>query len=355
MRVTIAVCACLIIAASVSAQPLVEDDFESYTPGAVACDTFTAGVWDFCNQGGSPGASCDLSVVTSIDGYSGSIPSGSQLLRMEADSTSFQTECTLRIFGGADYIPASVWLSTTVYIRSGGTSNAGSTNRFMKFWYPCDGDYPCGAESSSGSWIFGLGRNINAPLDVDEDNSPSPSGWAADDMVFEVRSNTRGTVSLGGTASLGQTSLSEWLHADRMNVMTLHMDNSTAGACHYRGWVGEFGSALTLVMDLEGGQSYEGNAFTCDFSAVGAVGHTQLSFISTIPNNNSTGVVLDMYFDDPTVASASSDLPAYAQPDYAPASSPVRLRIRGADLAWLMVAAVPIVWRRRLRIRGEDQ
>lgn len=339
----------LLVESGPASAQVVTDRFDSYAAGDVVCEegppqgVMAGSPWQWCKEGPRAGQSCDLSIVSGIAGYSGPMPSGANALRMQADSSSVQTECTLRIGGSHNnYIPANVWLHSAIYIRSAGTSSQGLTNRWMKYWYPCRDPYPCSLGSEGGSWLLGIGRNTNAPFE-----ERSPAGWSADDMVLENRGHTSGTIVWNGTASLGQTSQSEWLKADRWNTLTFNMDNSNEGACRYRAWIAEVGHPPVLVMDWQGGTIVEGFPFTCDMRSVGPVGHQYLSFLSVIPNNNSRGVILDLYLDDVVVTADVADLPAYARPGgpLLPAA-PRNLRIRAADSLALLL--IPVwLWRRR--------
>lgn len=339
----------LCVPAAVSAQVVVADDFERYSAGDTDCATFTGlGPWTFCEEHENPANPCNLSVATIIPGYAGAMPSGAKVLHLQADARQLQTDCTLRTAGNDNsHVPPSVWLHSAVYIRSAGTT---LTARPMKFWYPVRGpSYPCTAGSNDCSWMLQLTRNAYAPFDEDGDGQPTPAGFGPRDLMPVQRDGTAEMISWNGTGALGQTSHSDWLRSDRWNTLTFHMDSST-NTCHYRAWVGRVGGALTPIMDWRGGDIIEGRPFTCDLSVsgTGGMGHRQLSFLTTIPANNTTGTVLDMYFDDVVVAGREQELPAYARPGGGGPvlpSAPRNLRIRAADSLALLL--IPVWWLRR--------
>lgn len=262
----------------------------------------------------------DISIVTSIPGYAGSMPSGANVVRMFADSTAVQTEVGIRIgdpssAGYNAFIPPDFWFQFAWYINNTSGEVSVTTTRPLKIMYPMrshDGTTSCTLASDGCVFILEGTRGDSYNPFNDTSLSAVTDGSmyiAARDMVPSTDASWAGAVP-GDENKLGQTSLAEWIKPGRWNILRCHSDQSNTSAIALDCWIGAMGSPLVQVMNWHGGATVEGSAFTWS-TAISPPGHRVSMITSTVPANNTTGTTLYMYFDDIYYATSESDLPTY--------------------------------------------
>lgn len=325
MVVLLAVLA-LLMASPAEATVIWSQTFESYSAGD-SCTEILAGDSDItdCRQHDDQEAGTNnpssVFIRTSIPGYSGSFPSGSNVMRVFTQSISEQADSGIAIgdSGSAlydNYIPNNVWIQFAWYINNTGAETTVTVNRVLKLIYPCDRPFPCqtGDPVSNNYWLLQCTRGSNSYAPFYDTALTSDTDG---DCYLTFRDNAAnvsspywpGTGSSGIENYLGQTSLSEWIKPGRWNIVRLHFDFSNASGARVDAWIGPMGSALTQVMAWHDDESVEGTTFTWDFTGSG--GHRSIWIPSTQPANNTTGNTHYMYYDDIYVATSESDLPTY--------------------------------------------
>jgi len=305
----------------------IEDDFE-YTANAgasVCTDILASSDWDVCDQTTIAGAAdgCGLSTVTSIPGYTGSMPSGTRALRLHARALSAQTSCHLQYgteVSPTGTIPADAWYQFAIYINydSGSGETSDLTTRAWKMLYPCNGSYPC----TTDYWLVQMGAFNYNPTNEDPNGTPSP-GHA----YLILRDNTEGTIDWDGAApgdenKLGQTSYCDHVEPNTWKIVKFHINTDSTTASSAEAWMADMGGSFCKVMDWRGGTTVSGSAFT--WTVPTARGHRSLAWPTTHPSNNTFGQETWVYYDDFTIATSESDLPTYGSGT--PATPRIRLR-----------------------------
>lgn len=286
-----------------------------------------------CREDYDPGRAPDemyLRIKNAIPGYGGTFPSGSTVLLTRANAVNNQMDPTLGI-GNAEspsyngYIPADHWGQLAMFINnSGAETSVFNSNFSMKMVYPCGNvgsatsGYPCNTGSPMSYYYYlastRKNNSVNPFCDTSLASSTNGETWIAmennDQAGFSSASwaGWTGCTDSGRQSNLGQTNLSEWIKPGRWNIIKWHFWYSS-GACNMQAWIGEMGSALTLVMDWRDGTTVEGSAFTWPCSGDGT--HRAIVFPSTRPSHNTTGDNSWIYIDDQIIATSESDLPVY--------------------------------------------
>jgi hypothetical protein len=295
------------------ARVIKSDDFEGYPSGDVDCSDMLAGGWNSCKEAPTaryPENSSDISIVTSIPGYSGAMCSGSKAMRMYADARIKQTEVHVGNSSGDpkghnNYIPAVAWFQVCVYINYSSSELSTTLGRTMKFFYPCSDIYPC----RDNYWLLEMGTNSYNPF-LASHGDPSRGN-----LYISSQARTTGDPYWASGAQenrhkIGQTSLAEWIKPNRWNVLRCRTDFSDITAAKLDCWIGAKGAVLTNVMSWHGGTPVEGSDFTWTIPV--AKGSRTFRIPTTVPAPNRSGPEIFMYLDDFIIATSEDDLPDYS-------------------------------------------
>ena len=309
----------LLFASPAQAAVIFSQSFDGMTTQSVCATIASEGGFNDCREDEShPHAPGDVSIVESIPGYSGSMPSGAKVMRVHVDANTAQGDAGVQIAGGTiDYIPPDSWIQFAMYVNNFGSELVSNLqNRPMKLLYPCKGSYPCGTDSRAGYFMLQTSTGDSyAPFqDVSLDNNTTGDMWLL------LRDNTEGTPAWMGYAApgdrnkLGQTNLSERIRPNRWNIIRCHMNFTNTAAASAECWIGAKGSALTKVMEWIGGTTVEGESFT--WTIPDATGH-RYAWLPSTQGAGSTEYPQEtfLYFDDYYVATTEGDLPTYTAAD----------------------------------------
>ncbi|OQW32182.1 MAG: hypothetical protein A4E20_03420 [Nitrospira sp. SG-bin2] len=294
------------------ARVIKSDDFERYPSGNVDCAALLAGGWDGCKEAPVvryPENSSDISIVTSIPGYSGAMCSGSKAMRMYADARIKQTDVHVGTGIGDEeqynnYIPAVAWFQVCVYINYSSSELSTTLGRTMKFFYPCADIYPC----RDNYWLLEMGTNSYNPFQASH-GDPSSGNLYISSQARTTGDPYWASGPQENRHKIGQTSLAEWIKPNRWNVLRCRTDFSNITAAKLDCWIGAKGTALINVMSWHGGTPVEGSDFTWTIPV--AKGSRTFSIPTTVPSPNRSGPELFMYLDDFMIATSEEDLPRY--------------------------------------------
>lgn len=295
--------------------------FDGMTTQSACATIASEGGFNDCRENPShPNAPSDVSIVESIPGYAGSMPSGSKVLRVQVDAQTGQGDAGVQLAGGTiDYIPPDAWIQFAMYINNfGAEAPTNLKGRPMKLLYPCKGVYPCGSDTRGGYYMLQTGRTTSYAPHSDTSLAANTDG----DMWLLLRDATEGTPSWegydpGDRGDLGQTNLTERLRPNRWNIVRCHSNFTNTAAASMECWIGAMGSPLTKVMEWIGGTTVESFSFT--WTIPDATGHRY----AWIPSTHGAGTTdfpqyLVTYYDDFYIATSEGDLPTYDAPAAAP-------------------------------------
>lgn len=312
-------------ASATQATVIFSQDFESFAVND-ECTAILAGDGriTLCRDDESAVPPPDLSylrVKNAVAGSSESLPSGSKVLFSRVRTSTVQGDVAIQTGGSAGYLPADFWFQIALYINNTGSEVTNITaSRPFKFFYPCEGSYPCPATwPGSGAYMYFLLQTIKntsgAPLCDTSLNSLTDGS-----MYLFLRDNTvnasspvwdgNGPVCGLPDNYLGQTSIAEWIKPGRWNIIKVHGNFTSSTGANFEAWIGPKGGTLVKVMNWISDTTIEGYAFDWNY-AVGDGSHTNVTLFTSHPVNVALGVDSFMYIDDYYIATSESDLPTY--------------------------------------------
>lgn len=314
----------------------ISDDFEydvSRTD-ANAVETFQAAGWSGAKTegDGEPAANGWLYTVTSaqIEGGCSTLPTtGTRALMIEAkpDTEGGQTDFYLQLGNGASSafdgtIPANLWLQFWVCTPDSGSMQSNRLTR-NKFFYVCNGSYGC----STHLWMLSEVACNYVPGYAEaacSANSPTPEFFWMIGSASGVSTMTWAASGVNPDVNdqWGQNQSADPVPVNAWRLVKMNIDTSGATG-HVRMWMAAPEGAFTLVMDHQHGV----DDITFTYPSPG--GHREVRMPTTVGHASDPTQSYDywMLLDDFTVADSEGDLPTYQSEP----SSPVRLRIRGAD------------------------
>jgi hypothetical protein len=243
-----------------------------------------------------------LYTATSIPGYSGSMPSGSRVLVVEAlprqlagNEEFIQTDFYLQLGredGPRTAIPANVWFQFWIYQAN----TAQQPSRFArrnKWLYPCRSFYPCQNEG----WLFQLGSGGFQPTD-----GPLANQYLGLSDTHDI-DYTLADEYPTNRFKLFQNRSTQQIIANQWTLVKLHMDTSGAQG-RYEGWIKPRGGQWTKVAEWIAGQTPGLNWNIPAGERRG--GHSILRMPTTVNEYDSW-----TYMDDFAMATSEAALPQY--------------------------------------------
>lgn len=259
---------------------------------------------------GDRGARGNLSTVrvSSIPGLVGSAPSPSpRALRLNSNALTEggQTDFYLRLGDGTpNSIPGNVWFQFWLYPNRSGAEQSAFHGR-EKFLYPTQGSaYP----SSDLRWLWMLSTDSYDPSNA-RSLSAGNAYVVSRDAAVSPPNNTLAVEYPGNASKLGQTSIREYIAANRWTLVKIHYDTTSAQGT-YECWMRPQGGAWTKVAEWIGGVT---PGFTWTIPAQNRGGHHQLVMPSTFPGANVTpSANAWIYMQDFAMATDEASLPVYS-------------------------------------------
>lgn len=335
------------------------DDFE-YVANRVD-EGYTAGNNPFITQGGwswaksmqyaEPGSLAYLYTTTSIEGYTGPMPSGNRVLAFNQLSGTYtgQTDSYLRF--GDDYtegvsnpsqldtIPGDIWFQMWIYPQNYG-SEVGYT-RAGKFLYPSRayGTVSVG-DADGAAWLADFGSYNYPPLEI-------MPNTARHDLYLYSRSEF-GAYEAGtgiyhpewaqwywtGTTSadqdiFGQT-VNRPIRQNEWNLIKIHIDMDQPNTGSYEAWIRSYGeqSWTKIVEWIDGASVGDGVVnINPNLHVDGSYGHASFKLFTTFGYDSSdarssTNTDSWIYIDDIVVATSEDALPVYADASGPDTTSP---------------------------------
>ncbi len=207
------------------------------------------------------------------------------------------------VAGNENRIPANVWFQFWHFTNNSGDEQSRVHNRH-KFIYPCSDPYGC----QTNRWRLSLTALTYNPLNQQPFGNPSSNGAA----YLVTRDHSIGTANYslagaGDESKLGQFNTTEYLQANRWQLVKIHFDTSNTASGVFEAWIKPLGSTnFTKVAEWIGGVTPN---FTWTFPAAG--GHRAFRMPTTIGWDNGVGPVW-YYMDDFAMATSEADLPVYS-------------------------------------------
>lgn len=287
--------------------------------------TFAAAGWNgFKDETTQSGQSRGfLSTATSIPGYSGSIPGGGRMLRIEALPTTYgqQTDFYLGLGSGiAGDIPANVWFQHWMYINRSGAEMSAFSGIRNKWLYPKIGGsgsgYPMGNPDTA--WLCNIGSNryegtlnVAAPvagaMTFRTHAEPVSSGVNRAYKTDQVTTGNFQQMTPRGLASEND----HWLFPNTMYLVKYNFDVAQNPGSH-RIWWREYGQHVAGFGNPRS-QWIEGvtTGFTYDTYAADHLGGKRLRIPTTVSVGAGPSSDFYIYIKDFAMAATEGGLPTY--------------------------------------------
>ncbi len=239
--------------------------------------------------------------ASSIPGYSGSMPSGSRVLVIEAlprqlsgAADFIQTDMYLQLGredGPQTAIPGNVWFQFWIY-PANTTSQPSRFDRRNKWLYPCRSYYPC----QNHGWLFMLGSGGNEPT-----NGPPANEYLALEHPANI-DYTQADEYPTNRFKLFQNTDKTQIVANRWTLVKLHMDTSGATG-RYEAWLKPMGGQWVKVANWVPGVT---PGLNWNIPSAERAGHAILRMPTTVNEYDSW-----TYMDDFAMATSEAALPQY--------------------------------------------